>query len=213
MALEGNRFQQVIDILEPHADELDDAHLVQLALALESMDREGDALKYLESRPGLGTDARGVLAGRLKRRWSLEGRRADAEDALRLYDEALQDAVAAGDDEQVGYHAINVAFMRLAYHKDLAEARRAADLALEYCQRSPVGYWRAATAGEAMLYRGEFDEALTAYRRAISLDPGAREAETTFRQAFAVVGQLENSDMQRRLDTLFRPEVPGEPII
>ena len=123
VAVEGKQFGKAIAQLEPHADELDDAHLVQLALALDSLGQADRAVGYLDARPTLGTDARGVLAGRLKRRWRAEGRKRDADEA-RLYTSGLQDARAAGDHAQAYYHAVNVAFMELASRDDPSGRRR-----------------------------------------------------------------------------------------
>lgn len=210
VAVEGKRFQQAIGTLEPHADELDDAHLVQLALALDSVGRGDDAVRYLSARATLGTDARGVLAGRLKRRWLAEGRQQDATEALRLYGSGLQDAIAADNHAQAYYHAINVAFMQLAFHDDPAAARNAADTALDQCTQAKESYWRAAAEGDARLYRDEVDEAMAAYRRSIALGPSSRETESIYQQAYVVAGLLGRADVQQRLDAVYRPQVSAD---
>ena len=83
--------------IAPH---LDDKSLVTLALALESVGRQGDAIDMLMKANPHGTDPIGVLAGRLKRRWLVEHKRSDAEQALSLYAPGTR----AGRDE-AGYGA------------------------------------------------------------------------------------------------------------
>ena len=77
---------------------------------------EPEALQVLEQHYRSGTsstDALGVLAGRLKRRWLAERRAADLERARQLYSEGLARAEAEGDAAQAYYHAINIAFLDL----------------------------------------------------------------------------------------------------
>ena len=213
VAVEGKQFGKAIAQLEPHADELDDAHLVQLALALESDGQADKAVGYLNARPTLGTDARGVLAGRLKRRWRAEGRKDDADEALSLYASGLQDASAAGDHAQAYYHAVNVAYMELASRNDPEAAVAAADAALEHCEQAQESHWRAAAEGEAWLYRGEIDDALAAYERSATLGPSARETESIYEQAYVIAGLLGRKDVQARLDDVFRPQVGPDVVV
>jgi hypothetical protein len=68
VAVERVQFQRTIDQLFPNVGRLDEKALVALALALESVGRSEDAMAALKAQPNRGTDATGVLAGRLKRR-------------------------------------------------------------------------------------------------------------------------------------------------
>ena len=68
VALEAREFHETIRLLEPNHDQLDRPALVQLALAYEGIGRQADAIHLLERNLST-TDAMGVLAGRLKRRW------------------------------------------------------------------------------------------------------------------------------------------------
>jgi hypothetical protein len=207
VAIEAKQFQAAVAQLEPNAEKLDDKHLVELALALDKVNRADDAIGYLSARAKGGTDVRGVLAGRLKRRWRANGIDKDGAEAQRLYESGLADAAAADDHAQAFYHAINVAFMELAYRQQPAAARAAADAALEHCARAPEDFWRAATEGDARQHRGEFDAALTAYRRAVALEPEPREVESIYEQAYVLAGLLNRPDVQADIDGVFRPKV------
>ena len=183
-AVESRDFQQAIDKLWPNRGELDDQGLVTLALALESVGRQNDAIELLTRHHGLGTDPLGVLGGRLKRRWLVERRRADAEQALAMYGEGLARAQSHGDAAQAFYHAINCAFMTLAFGSDITAARAFATQALDYCGKSGQDdIWRYATEGEAHLYLGETAAALQAYGNAIARKPKPREAASMYQQA------------------------------
>ncbi|MGH8469454.1 MAG: tetratricopeptide repeat-containing protein [Gammaproteobacteria bacterium] len=74
VAVETGDFQRAIDRLLPVADQLDDQHLVDLALALESTGRQAEAIRVLREKATQNTDVLGTLAGRLKHRWLFEGR-------------------------------------------------------------------------------------------------------------------------------------------
>ena len=211
VAVETRRFQDAIDRLEGHADELDDAHLVQLALALESVGRTDDALAHLEIRASLGSDARGVLAGRLKRRWMAEGRASDGEEATDLYAAGHRAAVEAGDWDQALYHGINEAFMLAVKTTSSADRARATELAREvlaYCERAagPGDHWREATVGEARLHLDDAPGALAAYRRALEAGPSPRQISSMYMQARALAEALHDDDVARELDAVFRGE-------
>ena len=197
IAVELGEFQSAVAQLEPHADELDDQHLVQLAMALDGVDRSADALAVLEARPTLGTDATGVLAGRLKRRWMAEGRDADGARALNMYSEALERALSNDDSPQAFYHAINAAFMTWAYGQGEAAALELADTALTHARQTPGAPWSAATEGEALLYIRDGVAALAAYSRGLAGDHTPREVRSMYQQAAwasQLVGDAELSD-------------------
>lgn len=211
VAVETRRFQEAIDRLAGHADELDDAHLVQLALALESVGRTDEALGHLEARESLGSDARGVLAGRLKRRWMAEGRASDGEEARDLYAAGHRTAVDREDWDQALYHGINEAFMLATTTRSGTARSAAADLAREvltYCEQPAVldDHWRDATVGEARLHLGEVGDALAAYRRALEKGPSPREISSMYHQARALAEALHGDEVARRLDAVFRGE-------
>jgi hypothetical protein len=141
LAIESRHFQQAIETLWPHRDELDHRGLVMLALALESVGRQQDAIDMLVTATTAGTDPIGVLAGRLKRRWLVERRRADARQAPKLYAQSFERAEANRDPAHAHYHAINCAFMKLAYGGDIGACRAYADRACITARRrrTPCG--------------------------------------------------------------------------
>ena len=207
VAVESRDFKRAITLLEPHKDELDADALVQLALALEGTGRTREALEILENPKRSSTDAMGVLAGRLKRRWLAERRDEDATKARELYDKAFKASEAANDHDQAFYHGINIAFMDLAYCTHRAEAKaRAGGMAkkvLAHCALAEPGKWRYATEGEAYLMLEDTDAAIGRYEAYVNENPRPRELESTFQQAKKVVDLLGNKKAAARLDSVF----------
>ncbi len=165
LAVEEGKFQQVIDTLWPIRKELDDAGMVSLSLALDTVGRRQDAIEVLEAQEARGTDPYGVLGGRYKRRWLLERRRADAEKALDMYRRGYERSTAKNppDHGQAFYHGINLAFMELAYGGDYHEARKVAAEVLEHCRlcEDPRGpFWRLATEADVELILGHLPEGI-----------------------------------------------------
>ncbi len=208
VAVESRDFQKAIELLEPHQNELDADAVVLLALAQESVGRSKDAMSLLERNKHVGTDPKGVLAGRLKRRWLFERRDADAVRARELYAEAYRIAERSNDYDQAMYHGINIAFMDLAYISNRTEAKaKAAEMAaavLEHCKKAATGKWRYASEAEALLMLGNGSAALESYRAYIDASPKARELESTYRQARIVADLMEMKTVPGQLDALFR---------
>jgi pimeloyl-ACP methyl ester carboxylesterase len=175
VALEYGRFQEVIDKLWPIRKEaLDDEGAGSLALALDSVGRRDDAIEFLREHKPSGTDPLGILGGRYKRRWLLERRRADAEEAFKLYGQGYEGATAKTppDHEQAFYHGINLAFMELAYGGDFRAARKRAEKVFEHCQlaKSPRHrFWRTATEADAQLVLGHTEEGIKRHAEAAKM--------------------------------------------
>jgi tetratricopeptide (TPR) repeat protein len=204
-------FYRAIKTLQDHLESLDERGLVQLALALESVGRRDDAIKALEkSRPDF-TDAMGVLAGRLKRRWLVERRLDDAERACQLYQQGFELSEKAGRHGQAFYHGINVAFMQLAYRNQESAAQETAKKVLEHCQAAKADKWRHATEGEAHLLLGKIDEAMTSYQAAVDSKPSPRQLDSMFQQAVRVASLLptacrrSSGEASSDARTVFRP--------
>lgn len=213
VAVERREFARAIDELLPNAEKLDERHLVQLALALDSSGRRDEAIELLERLSSLhGTDVKGTLAGRRKRTWLAAGLREDGEAALDLYSRSLTEAVAAGDHDQAYYHAINVAFLELAYKGDRAAARAAAQTALEHVAAADPDFWRAASEAEAHLYLGDLAKAIAGYGAAIALDPDVHELESAYAQASRIAAELDDTALQEQLDSIFRPDAAAQPV-
>lgn len=208
LAVENREFHKAIKQLEPQKDGLDEQGLVQLALALEGVGRQKEAIELLERIHPDYTDAMGVLAGRLKRRWLVERQIADAERALEFYEKAYELSAAAHKQSQAFYHAINVAFLLLAYRDDLAKAQQMAHQALEHCSQAKLDKWRLATEGEAHLLLGEAQEAIQSYEAALDCKPvpSPREIDSMFQQALRVTSLLGYEQTALKLYRLFRGE-------
>jgi pimeloyl-ACP methyl ester carboxylesterase len=203
LAVESRRFQEAIDTLWPNRADLDDKSLVTLALALEWVGRQGDAIDMLMKANPRGTDPIGVLAGRLKRRWLVERKRSDAEKALSLYGQALEQAETRRNAAQAYYHAINCAFMELAYGSDAAACRAYAQRALTHCAQAPDDVWRRATEGEANLYLGNTAAAAAAYRHALALNPEPWQATSIYQQAFRAADLIGEDGLAVELKAMF----------
>lgn len=206
VAVESREFFKTIQLLGPNQDDLDAKALVDLALALEETGRQAEAIALLEKYGDADTDAMGVLAGRLKRRWLAGRRRSDAERALHLYKSALQAAVEKSDHAQAFYHAINVAFMELAFGSDHGAATEMARSALDHCGRAPAGFWRLATEADALMILGETDQALDRYSEAVAARPEPRQLKSMYQQALRLADLLNEEEASAHLNSLWRGE-------
>lgn len=235
VAVELRDFAYAVEVLLPRAHEIDDAALVQLALALEGLGRGKEALELLEeqcSRRGKpSTDALGVLAGRLKRRWLTERVAVDWERARSLYLQALRladasfvvnEALETGverevmhrgeidfsvDREQAMYHAINIAFLDLMSTPPASSvppsARHVAERALAYAQEARDDHWRSATRGDAMLMLGSLKEAGEAYRQAVAQATSPREIDSMYAQAIRIAERIYGESGVREVEDAF----------
>ena len=204
VAIESLEFQDAVDRLWPHREELDEQHLVQLALALEQLDRSEEALEILERADKRGTDAQGVLAGRIKRSWHVTGKKSDQERAMELYHDAYKRSEEAGDHAQAFYHGINVAYLLLAARQNPGEAEKWAERVLKHCAAAPQDMWRLATEAEANLHLGDGKAALEYFRRALELNPSPREARSMSGQAFRVAALKKQAQTLKELEALFQ---------
>jgi pimeloyl-ACP methyl ester carboxylesterase len=203
VAVEMRDFYQAIETLQDHPGSLDEGGLVQLALALESVGRQDEAIKALQKiRPDF-TDAMGVLAGRLKRRWLVGRRIEDAEKACDLYQRGFELSDKAERHDQAFYHGINVAFMQLAYRNQKSAAQDMARKVLEHCKAAAVDKWRRATEGEAHLLLGEIDAAMEGYQAAVNSNPSPRQLDSMYQQAVRAASLLGDESAADRIETTF----------
>jgi pimeloyl-ACP methyl ester carboxylesterase len=203
VAAERNEKEQIVNRLWPNRAEIDGSALVDLAIALDYIGRRADATTVLEQYGGDDMDAAGTLAGRLKRRWLLERRKADAERAKRLYAQGFAVARERGDHRQAFYHGINCAFLALAYDQDRAGARELAAKVLVHCDEEPDAPWSRATRAEASLFLGDVDAAVADYAASLSGQVSVWEIESTYQQAMAVVSILRDERAADRLEAVF----------
>lgn len=209
VALQMLDFRAAVGTLEAHAAELDDAHLVQLAIALEGLGNSDKALAVLKEAGRRGTDARGVLAGRLKRRWLAAGRALDYNRALELYTSAYEEASANADHAQAFYHGVNVCFLLSAGSDKKAAVTEMAATVLEHCGKiAPKDFWCLGTEGEAQLYLRQPEEALTAYQNAVRVSPAPNpwQLKSMHDQACQIATILGYNDLLPKLDQVFRQE-------
>jgi len=206
VAVEMGEFNKAIQTFGDHPESLDQGGLVQLALALESVGRQEEAIKALQNLKPNFTDAMGVLAGRLKRRWLVERRSEDAEKACQLYQQGFELSEQTGRHDQAFYHGINMAFMQLAYREQLSAAQETAKKVLEHCRVAKLEMWRLATEGEANLLLGNIDLAMDGYRSAVACNPSPkpREYDSMFQQSVRVASLLGNESAADRLQEIFR---------
>lgn len=183
LAVERLEFHAAINLYEKHYAELDEEAYVLFALALDSLGKRERAIEVLKEGTSLGTDIMGVLAGRYKRRWHTERRRADAERAFELYVEAYSLAAVKEDHKQCHYHAINAAFMSVCHKKDSIRAKEWAKRAIENAALCPEDRWALATNAEAYLYLGDVCAADGYYQQVLDSDAfSPRELTSIFAQ-------------------------------
>jgi hypothetical protein len=177
-------------------------NIVDVALALDGAGRRDEAVAFLERYKDQDCDIKGVLAGRMKRLWFDTEKTTYAERALALYEEALRGATTA---DQISYLAINVAFMKLVFADDAAAARSMAAIALEHASSVQDDVWRTATIAEAHLYHGRVEQALTEYRRLLTLQTEPWKHHSASLQASRVATKLGRHDLVEALEGIFTP--------
>jgi tetratricopeptide (TPR) repeat protein len=210
LAVELRKFRTAVKTLLPNADELDDAALVALALALDGLERGAEALEILEKHYRKGgttsTDALGVLGGRYKRQW-LAGRRAsDLQRARELYHKGLAIAEADNDAAQAWYHAINLAFLDLMAAPATAGVpdgvRTLAERALGHCAAAVEDHWRLATQAEAALMLQDLNKADELYARALAKAESERDRDSMYSQAVRVAERVFGERGVKRIEVL-----------
>ncbi len=212
LAVERREFHLVVETLQPHEATLDDNALVDLALALDGLNRGPDALALLERRYDRGkattTDVMGVLAGRLKRRWLVDRTEADFNRARNFYSNALALAEENGDADQAMYHAINIAFLDTMVTPEASaipnSAANYARRALSHAENATPGKWCEATRGEAHLILHDLETASEAYRRAVTELPSPREVDSIYAQAVRLAGRVFGLRGIKAIESIFR---------
>lgn len=215
-AVQTTRSRDTVHQLWDRRAMLDQEALVKLALALDRLGRREDAIAMLRQH-AQSTDALGTLGGRLKRRWLAQRAQRDAEDALALYNDGLarserEDSYKA---DQAYYHAVNVAFMEIAYRQDRAMAEKYARRALEHCERHAATKpdnedhitWRIATEAEARLVLGDNEMAIERYRESLRRASEPWQVTSTYEQAMLITERIGTQKVADRLTEVFRTEV------
>jgi tetratricopeptide (TPR) repeat protein len=214
LAVEEGEFQKAIDGLWPRRSELDDGGARLLTLALDAVGRREDAIQFLEGHSASGTDVLGVLAGRYKRRWIVERRRADVEKAMELYGRVYSTAAARQprDCDQAYYHGINLAYLELADGGDYRAARERAKTVLEDCASavSPKDrFWCLASEGDALMILGRTEEAMQKHAEAAKLEMDPWQALSIQEQAIRTADLCGFATQEiERLSDLYEGRVP-----
>ncbi len=209
LATELGQFQSAVDVLLPKVASIDEGALVSLALALDGLGKNGQALDLLENQGSRlsTTDAIGTLAGRIKRRWLVERAAADLDRAKALYRDAYDKSVAASNHAQAFYHAINLAFLELMSSpagSGIPEAaKNLARLAVEHCVQVPEDAWSLATEGEAALVLENLDRAIMFYERALQRTTSPRAVDSMYSQAVRVATRVFAAEGAQRIERLF----------
>ena len=191
LKLENGEYELAVQNLLPHASSIDEAALAALALALDGLGRGDEALSLLEehfrAEKISSTEAAGILAGRVKRRWLVERRSTDLDRAFELYERGYVSASAIDDHQQGYYHAINLSFLHLVsapLNSVLpATVKTWAEKALWHCGKAPFSNWRVATEAEARLIIGQEIEAYALYGEAVSVTKSSRQLSSMYSQA------------------------------
>ena len=192
-------------IIKARGDDMSQQDVVRAALALEQNGKREEAMVLLQRYQSLGTDVQGTLAGRIKRMWIENEDVSFAQRALSLYQEALGVAQETGDENQIYYHSINVAFMEFVAFGRAKRAREMAKLALENATLAEATAWSIATQAEANLYLGHRDAALDLYRRMLKFEAEPWEHASTALQAGQIAGMIGDSQLAERLEEIFSP--------
>lgn len=185
------QYDAVARELLPIAEHLDLKGLRQLVFALEGLDRREEAQALLETHPlaAESTDLMGIIGGRYKREFLKRPDRRNGEAAQVYYSIALEQAKEAADQEQVYYHAINLAFLALVMEQDREQMKSYAQQALEAAQDTEDGLWTFATLAEAHLYLGNLFASKSFYEKAAAT-AGIREKISIYTNAHAAYQAL-----------------------
>lgn len=181
-------YQAIITKFLPNANKIGLNQLTQLVFALECSGREADAIKVLQDHPKAAkdSDALGILGGRYKRKYLLDGMQDDLDKAFKFYSDGL--TIASMDKpqkEQVYYHAINLAFLSIVANNNRTEMKTYALLAKENCVSEPKDMWELATIAEANLYLGHMEVAIAYYTKAAALaGTDVRAKQSMYSNAF-----------------------------
>jgi tetratricopeptide (TPR) repeat protein len=164
-------YQAVVNKLKEKSDQLDKRGLTNLVFAMEGLGQTNEAMQLLHSHPLTTqlTDLMGILGGRYKRRYLQQSLQEDADKATKYYRDALALSQSKNDQQQIYYHAINLAFMHLVSYDDritMENFARMALKAIEPFKNNETDVWCMATIGEANLYLGKLDESMKYYEKA-----------------------------------------------
>ena len=163
----GN-YQSIINKFLPNANKIGLRELTQLVFALECTGKSDEAIKILNEHPRASkdSDTLGILGGRYKRKYLLDGLQSDLDMAFKFYKKALFIAEEQSNKKQIYYQAINLAFLSIMANNNHEDMRTFARMALDNCDSEIKNMWELATIAEANLYLGDLKKAENYYKEA-----------------------------------------------
>jgi len=189
------KYDVIVKKLLPNVDSLDNNGLKQLIFSLEGLDRKEEALQILNGHPlaANNTDLMGLLAGRFKRSYLKTFDAKLAESALNYYSKSVEIAIKEENQNQIYYHAINIAFLSIVFKNNESSMMKYAKLALDTALNARDSLWKYATIAEANMYLGDMKKAEEFYSKASEL-AGIREKISMHTNAYTGYTHLISSN-------------------
>jgi hypothetical protein len=179
LAIEYSDFKTAIDNYDKVGfDNLDTRNKVNYIMATESLGHSDKAMELALKIESESTDALGVLGGRFKRHYINTGAAKSLNSAVASYEKGLAQATDKGNNDQIYYHAINLAFLKLMSDEN-ALAKEYAKTAMDAANASSRNnVWKYATIGEAYIHFNEAEKAVENYKIAASKAANIREKDS-----------------------------------
>ncbi len=204
-------YHTVINKFLPNSKLIGLRELIQLVFALECTKKSNEAVKVLQEHPRVNqdSDTLGILGGRYKRKYILEGLQADLDKSFEYYNTALKIAETEQNHKQVFYHSINLAFLYIMAHKNEAKMKEHAQHALDNCNSKQKDMWELATIAEANLYLGNMVLAEEFYKKSAHVaGTDIRAKQSIFSNAYfgyqsLLASKNKNSNFLKMLEELF----------
>lgn len=165
------KYETVKKQLLPQKDSLDVNGLKRLIFSLEGLDEKETVMEILNEHPLAkeNTELMGLLAGRYKRAYLKLFSKSDGDAAFKYYSKALEIATAAENDNQIYYHAINLAFLSIVIEGNEGKMMKYAKQALKATENCRDNLWKYATIAEASMYIDDMAKAKEYYKKAAEM--------------------------------------------
>jgi pimeloyl-ACP methyl ester carboxylesterase len=165
------KYESVKKQLLPQKNSLDANGLKQLIFSLEGLDERETVMEILNEHPLAkeNTELMGLLAGRYKRAYLKLFSKSDGDAAFNYYSKALEIATVAENDNQIYYHAINLAFLSIVIEGNEGKMMKYAKQALKATESCRDNLWKYATIAEASMYIDDMEKAKEYYSKAAEM--------------------------------------------
>ncbi len=205
------RYQTTISKYFEVSNQIAEPELKELIFALENTGEVGKALHVLERYPDAfkNSDLLGIMGGRYKRLYLLNGDKKDLDKAESSYATGLEIAQSKEDKQQIFYHAINLAFLSIVAQNDRGNMQTLAELALQHCVSEQKDLWELSTMAEANMYLGDMTKAETYYRASAQMaGTDVRAKQSIYSNAYygfrsLMAAKNEESSFVQLLEELF----------